>query len=237
MKKIITTSLLALITLNAHAGSMGPVSTQTTTPYLGVDGSYTWNSIKGYIINGGAPSVSKNGWGGRLSVGADRSYTEKFSLNAEVGGGYYGATKLNNSSARTSSGIRISGYDILAGGTYHTQYVDIFGDFGFMAQTILATRTVDSSARIPGGIFFGPVKTISTQTAILPELKVGGSYYCSDKLSLTLSYMHVFGSNVSGTMNNGAADVTSTKIYANTSINSRNPSLNTILFGLRYHFV
>ena len=237
MKKIIITSLLGFSALNAHAGSMGPVSTQTTIPYLGVDGSYTWSSVNGYTINGQAPSVTTNGWGGRLSVGADRSYTEKFSLNTEVGGGYYGVKKLNNASAGTISALRISGYDILAGGTYHTQYVDIFGDFGFMAQTLLATRTVDSAQRIPGGVFSGPVKTSGTQTAILPELKVGGSYYYSDKLSLTLSYMYVFGANVSGYMNNIATDSPPTQMYANTQINSRNPSLSTILLGLRYHFV
>lgn len=227
------TTLLGLIALNTFAGNMGSM----TTPYLNVDGSYTWNSIQGYTINQSSPFVSTNGWGGRLSVGLDRSYREKFSLNAEIGGGYYGITTVKNLHSGLTSSLKISGYDVLAGGTYHTTHLDIFGDFGFMTQTLLGTRVVNTAARIPGGVFRGVMKTYNTQTAALPELKVGGAYHYCENLSMTLSYLYVFGNNLSGSMFNVALDEPPTQFYNTGHVNFRNPSLSTILLGLRYHFI
>ena len=239
MNKIVMTGLLGLSSFLLHAGNMGPTSTTSpsSVPYLAGEGSYTWNQINGFTINGFAPSLNKNGWGGRLSVGIDRPYTEKFSLNAEVGGGFYGTTKMHNSPAGVDSTLRITGYDVLAGGTYHTQYIDVFGDFGFMAQSLLSTMERNSGERFPGGVFVGTTKGRATQTQIIPELKVGAAYNLCDQLSLTLAYLYVFGSNIEGDIYSTAVDNSSVKINNNGFINLRNPSLSTLLLGLRYHFV
>ena len=237
MKNILVTGLLGLSSMALHAGAMGPVSTNiNSVPYLAVEGSYTWNSINGFTINRQSPSLSSNGWGGRLSVGIDRPYTEKFSLNAEVGGGYYGSTSLSNPDSGVSSTLRISGYDVLAGGTYHAKYIDVFGDFGFMGQTLLSTMQRDNSKRIPGGIFTGTAKGHSTQTQIIPELKVGVAYNFCENLSLALSYMYVFGSDLGGSIYSAAVDPASARIISGGDTNLRNPSLSTLLLGLRYHF-
>lgn len=237
MKRIVLTGLLGLSSLVLHAGNMGPISTNmSTVPYLAGEGLYSWNTLNGFVINGYAPTVRKDGWGGRLSVGIDRPYTEKFSLNAEVGGGFYGTTGMHNLNSGVHSTLRITGYDILAGGTYHMQYIDLFGDFGFMAQTLLSTMDRDNGKRFPGGIFAGTVKGHSTQTEILPELKIGAAYNYSQNLSVTLAYAYAFGSNVSANIFSTAVDVPPAEIKSGGYINLRNPSLSTILLGLRYHF-
>ena len=238
MKRIVMTGLLGLSSLALHAGNMGPVSTgMNSVPYLAGEGSYSWNTLNGFIINGYLPSLNKNGWGGRLSVGIDRPYTERFSLNAEVGGGFYGTTNMSNHASGVDSTLNITGYDLLAGGTYHTQYIDVFGDFGFMAQTLLSTMERNNGKRFPGGVFMGTSKGHSTQTQILPELKIGAAYNVHTTLSLTLSYMYAFGSNVSGNIISTAVDASPAAINNDGVINLRNPSLSTILLGLRYHFV
>ena len=238
MKKIIMTGILGFSSLALHAGAMGPVSTNmNSVPYLAAEGSYTWNGIKGFTINGNPPSLNKNGWGGRLSVGIDRPYTDIFSLNAEVGGGYYGSTRISNLASGVVSTLRISGYDVLAGGTYHAQLIDLFGDFGFMAQTLLSTMERDLSRRIPGSVFTGISVGHATQTQIIPELKVGAAYNVRPNLSLALSYMYVFGSSVGGTVYSTAVDPTNAVINSGGVSNLRNPSLSTLLLGLRYHFV
>ena len=238
MRKTVMTGLLGLSSLILHAGNMGPVSTNmNSVPYLAGEGSYSWNTLNGFTINGHSPTLSKDGWGGRLSVGIDRPYNEKFSLNAEIGGGFYGTTSMNNLASGVSSTLRITGYDVLAGGTYHMQYIDLFGNFGFMAQTLLSTMQRNNGQRFPGGVFAGTTKGHSTQTQVLPELKAGAAYNFNQNLSVTLSYMYAFGSDVSGTIISTATDVPPTSINSGGSINLRNPSLSTILLGLRYHFV
>lgn len=238
MKKIVMTSLLGLSSFVLHAGDMGAVSTpMSSVPYLAAEGSYTWNALNGFTINGSPPSVSKNGWGGRLSVGIDRPYTEKFSLNAEIGGGFYGRTTMSNRASGVTSALDITGYDILAGGTYHLQSIDVFGDFGFMAQTLLSTMTRDNGKRFPGGVFAGTARGHASQTQILPELKIGAAYNVYNNLSVTLAYMYAFGANVSGSINSTAQDLSPAVINSGGAVNLRNPSLSTILLGLRYHFV
>ena len=240
MQKIVITGLMTLASFVLHAGDTGPVSINThSVPYLAGEGSFTWNSIKGFNVNNVPPTLRKNGWGGRLSVGIDRPYTEKISLNLEAGGGYYGSTTLNNIPAGVDSTIKITGYDLLAGATYHAQYIDIFGDFGFMAQSLLSTMTRNNAARM-GSLFTGTETGESTQTEILPELKIGAGYTLRDKFSVDLSYMYVFGSSVSGTLNStstGGAGADAPSINSGGVTNRRNTSLSTILFGIRYHFV
>jgi hypothetical protein len=223
--------------LALHAGNMGAVSTNTgSVPYIALEGSYSWNSLHGYTINLQHPSLSKNGWGGRLSVGIDRPYTDKFSLNAEVGGGFYGTTKMGTPGSGVNTTINLTGYDVLAGGTYHTRYIDLFGDFGFMVQTMLTSMYRDSSRRFLGDVFVGTSTGRSSQTQVLPELKVGAAYNLRNNLSLTLSYMYAFGSKVSGDIYSVAVDAPPTRILTGGEMNQRNPSLSTILFGVRYHF-
>ncbi len=238
MRRIITLLGLGLSGLTAYAGTMGAVAdTPWATPYFGGEALYAWNGINGYNINGNPPSVSKNGWGGRLSVGINHPYTEKVSLNAEVGGGYYGNTRSNVAASGIFGNYNITGYDFLFGGSYHFQSFDLFGDIGFMAQTLFASMLRDQAKQFVGGGITGRIRQHASATEVLPEIKVGGLYNVTDNVALTLAYTYVFGSTVSGELNTSSATAPPSFFTAYGASTARNPSLSTILFGLRYNFV
>jgi opacity protein-like surface antigen len=228
---------LSICSLASHAGAMGDVAAASwATPYFGIEALYSWNTIDGYTINNHLPSVTTNGWGGRLSAGIDHPISEKVSLNAEVGGGYYGNTRANVPLSGIWGNFNITGYDFLVGGAYHFQSFDVLGDIGFMTQTIFATMKRDQGLQFPGGMVTGRIKNYASATEILPEIRVGGLYHVANHLSATLTYSYVFGSGVSGVLNTLAADQPPAVLQSSGSTNARNPSLSTVLFGLRYHF-
>lgn len=241
MRKIITTAIAALAygTL-AHAGSMGPVATaeRHAVPYLSGEGSYTWNDINNVTINGYSGTQSTNGWGGRLAAGIVRPYTDKLSLTAEVGGGYYGSTSTNIYAAGVTGRSSIDGYDVLVGALYDVSYegvnrLGLFGDVGFMVQNMRTKLTQNYALSTPGGLFSGTTTAYGSQTQVLPELKVGGLYNVCENLDLSLAYMYVFGSNTHGSRTMTAS---ASSFALNGTVNRENPALSTLLFGLRYNF-
>lgn len=238
MKKVAIAVCASACSFIAQAGTMGAVAVEKhVVPYLAGDASYTWNSLKGSMINGTPAVLNKNGWGGRISAGVVYPYTEQFGLNAEVGGGYYGRTRSNLASRGISANTNIDGYDVLVGGTYHAlEMVDVYFDFGFMNQNMQFKVTRDNGLRFPGGLFTGTQVLHASQTQILPEIKVGGLYNIYPYLAVTASYIHTFGTSNASNITTSATASPANIANAGT-IDQRNPSLNVVLFGLRYNFV
>lgn len=236
MKKVIVAASLGLSSLIAHSGTMGPVNDMHTVPYFAGEALYAWNGIQGSVLDNNRAVLTKNGWGGRLSGGVVYPFTPQIGLNAEFGGGYYGNIKSNLSPRGVTANTNIIGYDFLIGGTYHASMVDLYVDIGAMAQNMEYGVTINNGQRIPGGLITGVEQINLSQTQMLPEIKVGGIYNVVPNLGLTLSYTHVFGHNVNSSTTTSATVVPpSIKLAGN--IEQRNPTLDVILFGLRYNFV
>ncbi|MDP3560587.1 MAG: hypothetical protein Q8R83_00190 [Legionellaceae bacterium] len=233
MNKLMAISMFTFVSI-AQAGTMGQTS-PLVTPYLGLEGSYTWNQIGIRYLNNYQTPVSKNGWGGRLSAGVTRSYKERFSLMAELGGGYYGHTRTSLVAGGMSNTTNsIDGYDFLIGGIYHLDHFRLVGGAGFMVQNNRYKLTINRAETVPGGNVVGLTIIEENSTQVLPELKIGGIYNVYQNIDLSLTYMHVFGSSLEAQTNQL---VTSTISFKNSLANFQNPTLDSVLLGLRYNFV
>lgn len=221
----------------AFSGNMGDVSNNTTSFFLSGEGSYTWNKFGNIVVNGIITSPQIDGWGGRLAAGFVKPYRENIKLTGEVGGGYYGTTKYNAVSQNSTSRRTLDGYDALVGAIYSLnslKNIGILGEIGFMSLNKRFSNLFDVNGLAPGGAFSGSVTKKGNQTQILPELKAGLLYDLNMNFALQISYLHVFGVNpqaetIISPINSGYT--------FNTVNDSRHPTLNSLLFGLRYTFI
>ncbi len=250
-KKLLFLSQLILLPTVSQAGTMGSdFDKQVTTPYLSGEGSYTWSSIKNVSTRGIYSQLSKNHWGGRLAAGVIRPYVNNFSFNAEFGGGYYGNTTAQNPSGGFNLSRTITGYDFLVGGLYHLKQVtssktSLFFDVGAMVENMLSSSLESYSQLVTGGRLDGVYRIKQYRTAMLPEIKTGVIFQLVSNLDVTLSYLHVFGSVTSSSTSLGSQstfDRETLTFDGNRLLRSGNaillnPSLNSIMLGLRYNFV
>lgn len=238
MKKIIITTMITVgFSSIGYAGNMGPVSqvVPNSVPYVSLEGSYTWNTSEGFILNSQSSDILNRPWGGRLSVGIVRPYTERLRFSGEFGGGYYGKTSVNNV-AQTSSRT-IDGYDLLFGALYNINQFDVFGSAGVMAQNYRVHLIQNIGRMFPGNVFSGTNLVDSSRTQVLPELRVGAIYNPNEHWGISLAYMHVFGTDTYSVLNSSAITSTSgTNIVVNGTRYIQNPSLDSIFLGLRYNF-
>jgi hypothetical protein len=239
MKKIVLAMSTAAVFSVANAGSMGPVSMASYTPYLTGEASYTWPQINNPTVNGNSVSSTQQGWGGRLGGGMMYGYSEKLSFTGEIGGGYYGSTNRNIYAPITkakvgSSNVSIDGYDMLAGLVYKWNYFDVFLQGGFMLQNLRYSENIDTALAVPGGSMRGTASMNGDHTQAYPEIKVGGIYNINPNWGVDVAYMHVFGKTPSVTGNVYTAGGV---YYDNTSVVAQNPTLDSVMFGLHYNFV
>lgn len=225
-----------------QAGTMGAVSTQPTyTPYIVGEASYTGANAGNTVVEGFQYAKSMQGWGGRLGVGI--AYPSRFnntSFTAEIGGGYYGSMQFNSPSVGgtvvDAINIKLDGYDVLVGALYNTSYnVDIFGEVGFMVQNYRFSRSTNLGLAHPSSGYFGTHHFTTSKTQALPEVKVGAIYNFTPNWGITVAYMGVFGSRPSESVS--VTQPTATTTLSNISINELNPTLNSVMFGLRYSII
>ncbi len=226
-----------------YAGSMGPIETQPLfVPFLAGEASYTVPKVSVPSINSLPASKSKQGWGGRLGGGFTYQTSEKYRFISEIGGGYYGSQtrKINGNSFDFS----LDGYDVLVGGLYKldllqnsylTGNFDLLVQAGFMIENIRRNLAGNSDNLQIGDFvrYQGRVKTDRTQA--FPEIKVGGIYNFNQNWGFSVAYLHVFGSNT-----HLDTDATFDRVRGLTSqggSNLQNPTLNAVMFGLRYSIV
>jgi hypothetical protein len=238
MKKTLAAAAVLMSISVAHAGSMGPVDTQPMfVPYLTGEASYTWMDTNGIDFSAINATTTNQGWGGRLGAGLLHPYTDKLGFTGEIGGGYYGNQKF--SLATIKGGIAgnntasIDGYDVLVGALYKMERFDVFGQMGFMVQNLRTNGYMNIAELTTGGFLKGSVNAKANQTQALPEIKVGGIYNLNTNWGLSVAYMHVFGSTPSMNVQVDATPGAGINTTANS--NTQNPSLDAVMFGLRYN--
>ncbi len=236
----IAISIFGLILSSAtQAGSMGKVETPPKfSPYFNLEASATWNGQGVYRVNSALATQTNNIWGGRFSAGNVWRYNS-FGLIGEVGGGYYGKTDNRNPLGGVVVNRKFDGYDILVGVIYNlAKYIsvnlDVFGDVGFMGQNMRYERIYNYSSFVSGGFIIGSNTEKMIRTAILPEFKVGVIYNYNDSLGLTVTYLHVFGTEPDGSIT--IQGVPGSSLNINGSQTYANPTFDTLLFGIRYYF-
>lgn len=242
IKKLLSSLTGVMWMCNALAGAMGPVGLHTSiVPYITGEASGTWTNFNIIGINSINMVKSGNIWGGRLGVGLMHPFGDRFYFTGEIGGGSYGSQKQIGTNAAgnpaTYNRFSIDGYDVLVGTLMVVESFELFGHAGFMIENFRNNQWEDLGQTIPGGFLTGSVSQHTNATQVFPEIKVGANYALpgfalQGKLALTVSYMHVFGANPRISESIYASQ---TGIIQNSSINSENPTLNSVLFGLRYY--
>ena len=240
MKKKLGITTLVCFTLaslsNAYAGSMGPNPPAVAKPYFAGEAAYTWRQIDAPTINSFSGTASSEPWGFRVSAGILRFYTEKLGLTAEIGGGYYGNTPITAPLTSSLGNIAVNGFDVLVGALYKLEHFDVFAQIGFMGENTRLDFTRYNLERLfNGNLIRGKTRVRSSNGDFLPEIRVGGIYNVLDHVGVTLAYMHTFGSTMTYNLNNSS--VIGNGINRFKDVNFENPTLNSILLGLRYYIV
>ncbi|MDZ4262657.1 MAG: hypothetical protein U1B30_10040, partial [Pseudomonadota bacterium] len=215
------------------------------TPFVSLEGSAAWTTTKDISIVEASSntrfSIPSNlsPWGGRLAAGLRYYYREHIDFIAEAGWNYFG------SASDVSTGVQgfkinttLSGVDFLVGAVYKRKQIGWFGEVGALAQR--AQYSTNSSnvllSDIAGNLvnYTGSIK--GTLLDVLPEIKVGAVYEVTHALGISLAYMHAFGGDpklqesltpISG---NQAATL-------NLTVDTNNPTINSVLLGLHYSFL
>ncbi len=238
--------LTIALSSSVYAGTMGPIQTATVSPFVGIEGGYTWSQLNGFDFNVVdtlriRTNDSEKGWSGRISTGLIYPLNDTFSTTGEIGWGYYGKTdfsgvlsvpglptvNLNGVDIKSSQ----NGFDVLAGVMYTQPSYDLFFKAGALIQNSRLNVRINES--LLDSDLIGIISNKSSQTEALPLIKLGGAYHINEQLSVTASWMHAFGSeqkyNVSLLQS-----VTAPAFNAN--INTMNPTIDSILVGLQYKF-
>ncbi|MDF1683885.1 MAG: hypothetical protein P1U36_04420 [Legionellaceae bacterium] len=226
----------------AVSGTMGDVHQPSMVPYLTADASWTSPSIGAFVLNGNTAVQKKQGWGGRLGAGIFHAYSERLGFVSEIGGGYYGGVKFGGAggtaSTQGNSRTKIDGYEALVGAIYNVEQLEhfkILGQIGFMLQNYRKNVDLNYTGSIPDSAVQGLTHISESQTAAQPEFKVGGIYSVNNNWDLAVTYLHTFGGTRSG---KGTIVASPTgQVNINTSLYNQNPTLNAVLFGLRYNIV
>jgi len=235
IKSIVTASLFSIFA-NAHAGAMGPASSSvgsTILPFVSIEGAYTWNSMYPGKINGFQSTRNNYPWGGRAAGGFALKHTENLRLSGEVGWGSYGNNRFSTTAGEAAC-YYFYGFDILLGAIYSYRQLDFFAKAGAMIETLRGNANSDLGQFYPGGFYSGHIAEATSQTAALPEIKVGSEYNFNSHLALSLAYMYAFGSNQSLSANNQAPGA-GNGVTLNQQLRFQAPTFNTIMLGLRYY--
>lgn len=242
MKKITFISLISTLTFSSYvtAGDMGcGGSSACGTAFVALEGGYTTNTINGYNLsitglNTVITSTKKiQGETVRLSAGMIAAMDEQFAVTGEVGWGYYGRTSMTP----TVGGIivpgtfaishTLTGFDALVGAVYTQPSYNLFFKAGALIQNMQTSTNANFTAFV-----FPDVNTLKEEynnTAVLPEIKLGGAYNFNENWALTAAYMFALGASPKTTgdfnVNTGTSSL---------SINTQNPTINSLLLGVQY---
>ena len=232
IKNIPLLFLLAAFFSVAHAGDMGQTQRMPgLSPFLSGEGGYNWRTINGATIEGLAPRISNEPWGGRVAAGFMFHYFDNLRFSNEIGWGYYGATDTTTDIGGFSSRSNIDGIDLLVGALYRWKKTDLFVKVGALVENNRKTKAARE------GTFLVNTEGLSfNQTQVLPEIKVGGIYNVAERVGLSVSYMHAFGSDVGLTARRVIVSrERPVALAVDMNGNFQNPSVDAVLFGVFYY--
>lgn len=224
---------------SVYAGSMGPAFTHEIKPFVSAEGFPVWIAFGGMnLVNNGSASSVDNGnfvsGGARLAAGMGYSYLPMVDLTSEAAWNYFGHT--SGSVSGKTMGATLSGVDFLVGAAYKYLNTEWFVKGGALFERASINFGLPSTFLLQsGGInVYSQVQASMVVTDVLPEVKVGGIYNYNENIGFSVAYMHAFGQTPHYT--GIVTDVGSNK-YDYISTNLRAPTLDSVLFGVRYQFV
>ncbi len=259
--KIFPACALLLGMTSSYAGTMGEAEPlPVLIPFISGEALYAWPDIDGFYVNvftDGAHTASfrsnkdKQGWGGRVAVGALHPFSETWAGSAEMGWGYYGAVNMKPS-IRVAPSVNVNvnsnafrvnidqyGFDMLAGVFYMQPKYDLFFKAGALMQNLRSKVSANPQrlGALPDsglGRRFPGMYTLSTMvTNTLPEVKLGGHYFVNKNWLATASWMHAFGS----TMNINVPSLSTNPAgVGSASATLKATTLDVVMFGLEYRF-
>lgn len=236
MDKLIKIGVVLACVTSAQAGGMGDVAPcNKVVKFISGEAGYNWIPFNGVNINGFRSTNTNQGWGGRLGAGLMQDYRDNFGFSGEMGYGYYGKVNIRFPNNVQRGSFYLDGLDLLAGAYYAYKQVDIFFKAGAMVQNRRSSGTQNNALDVNGSVVTGTRKGNINNSQVLPEIKVGGLYNYNDLVSLSLSYMRVFGSTISGSSNKSFT-ASPASLTSNTSVHLQNPTINAIMFGLQLNF-
>ncbi|ETO93814.1 hypothetical protein [Legionella oakridgensis] len=187
------------------------------------------------IVSSGKSRV--NPFGGRIAGGIGYYYRDQVMLVAETGWNYFGDASRTSHGDRNYnvSGILV-GADLLLGLDYlYNEHIALFGRAGTLLEQVIYSASSPNARGTINGTSLNVSGSMSgAQTNILPELKIGVLYRYTDAWGMSFAYMHAFGGNpaLNGTFITSGSRTSS----VTGQINTRNPSINSFLLGLKYSF-
>lgn len=217
--------------------------------FIAAEGGWTWSQWNDVYVEiaevGGIYSTKDFDRGSaRVSMGFKKGVSDSLAALGEIGYGYYGRTKFNfhqdgpvfstpEAPDFSQMNIRatLDGFDVLAGFSYRTSLLDLSFKAGAMIENTRYKSHVNLSGVAAGGMY-GSVFLAANLTQVFPEIKLEAAYQVANNLSLTASWMHVFGEkpSVNFELNpSSPPDATAT-------VSTQNPRIDAVMLGVRYAF-
>jgi len=228
MKKVFI-SIASLFFYSTIAANPNDIIPHRFSPFLSLEGSYSWRDITGISFADQTTSKTNQPWGGRVALGVEFLVTEKLRVSNELAFGYYGSTTIRHPQGYSMS-HEIDGEDLLVGLLYKYSGIDWFFKVGGLVENRYS-KSKTSNDKLTAVFARDNIKSHHQEIAVLPEIKFGGIYAIDQKWGLSLAYSRVIGSTMQGNL-----DILSTNngielIRHETSLN---PSIDSILLGIRY---
>ncbi|TAL61575.1 MAG: hypothetical protein EPN84_07760 [Legionella sp.] len=246
MKKLTLLSLVSTLACSSltYADCMGGGCSANAmkggAPFFALEGGFANNSFDGYnftlspALGTITSSEDKQNYLARISAGMIMSIEEQFAVSGELGWGYYGKTTLTPvfvsytgpvfvpGSLNTS--YELSGFDALVGMLYTQPSFSLY----FKAGALLENMKIKTNANFVSFNVADRMQYTSTQTGVLPEVKVGGAYNFNENWALTLSLMYAFGSSPGVTGDFNTVTTNSSLVVKNS-----NPTVGGVMIGIQ----
>lgn len=196
-KKIFALAIFSLIHLNTTQAQNGI--------YLTLDGGFANQSglPTESAVNAISLDTSHAPNALRLGLGYNHDFNTLFGIGLDIGGGQYGKATYNYANG-TNTSITSRTLEFLATGTFHLQKFDLTGKVGGLRLTPKVTGE----------------NAPSENTQIRFEGAITGAYNFTPHLAVTLTYAHVFGSQIDSISDLG----------------KQTPGLDEGLLGIKYIF-